>query len=231
MRYIISSSILILFYVSPFFQSFGQDTLNSHTSRKEYAINVRYRDRNMALYIDAIGGSIRNYHNSFQYGIGTAVEFKIRDYHSLGGGLNYWRSDDWHNLFGYYYSMNCLQVETEYRYYHNLRNRMSKGRSGNNFSANYFLFSPGVYLQIKRRNLEDYYWDYSQGIWVLEYTKPLVIRPDIRIGYGIQRTFWRNMKFNINGGIQFRKGIDSFKPLELLYDMYYIRFSLGYIII
>jgi hypothetical protein len=230
MKNLTKTGIIILLCVCPILQSFGQDTLSHHTARKDYQINARYRDRTMALSIDAIGGSMRNNRNSLQYGLGTAVEFKIRDYHSLGGGVNIWRSDNWYDLFGYYSSKNCLQVELEYRYYHNLRNRMSKGLTGNNFSANYFLFSPGGYLQIKRKHLEDYYWDFSQGIWVLEYTRSLVIRPDIRIGYGIQRTFWRNLKVDINGGIQFRKGIDSFRPLELLYDMYYIQFSLGYII-
>ena len=226
---IIKAGIIILFCACPVQQSPGQDTL-SHDTRKDYQINARYRDRTIALSVYAIGGSMRNYDHSFQYGIGTAIEFKIRDSHSLGGGVNMWRSGDWNDFFGYYYSMNCFQVEMGYRYYHNLSKRMSKGRTGNNFSADYFLFSPGVYLQMKRRNLEDYYWDFSQGIWVLEYSKPLVIRPDIKVGYGIQRTFWRNLKFDVNGGIQFRKGIDSFKPLELLYDMYYIQFSLGYII-
>ena len=227
MRNTIKIGIIIFLCVWPAVKSLGQeDTLKHNEGEDSYRINARYRDRTMALSVNAIGGTMHNY----QYGIGTAVEFKIRDYHSLGGGINLWHSEDWSDLMGYYFTETCLQVEMEYRYYHNLKNRMSKGRTGNNFSANYILVSPSFYLQYKRYILEDYYWDFTQGLWVLEYNKPLVIRPVIRIGYGIQRTFWRNLKFDINAGIQFQKGISSFKPVELFQDLNYIRISFGYII-
>ncbi len=230
MRNTIKTGIIIFLCIWSAVKSFGQeDTLKQHTGEDSYRINARYRDQTMALSVNTMGAFM--YTNSkLVYGIGAAVEFKIRDYHSLGGGVNVLNSEDWFDIMGYYYTKTCLQVTMEYRYYHNLKNRMSKGRTGNNFSANYFLISPGFWLQNKQYKLEDYYWDFTQGIWVLEYTKPLLIRPGVKIGYGIQRTFLRNLNFDINGGIQFRRWDGSYKPVELLNELKYIQLSIGYII-
>ena len=231
MRNIVKVAITILFFGLPSVQSFGQeDTLKQSAGREDYRINSRYRDRTMALSVKAIGGIMIPYPDFFMYGIGTTFEFKIKDYHSVSGGINLLNSESWFPIMGYHSTKTCLQVEMGYRYYHNLKNRMSKGRTGNNFSANYFLLSPGFWLQYKQYILEDYYWDFTKGLWVLEYSKPLVLRPDVRLGYGLQRTFWRNLNFDINGGIQFTRWEGPVTAVDLLFELSYIQFSLGYII-
>lgn len=227
MRNITKAGILILFSVCSVVQSFGQeDTLKRLPGKESYMTNTRYRDRTVALSVNARGAFLDiDDHDKFKYGIGTAVEFKIKDSHSLGAGLSFLFSSDWPMISAYHNCKNRLEINIGYRYYHNLRNRMSKGQTGNNFSANYFIVSPCLWIKSGRYNMDDYYWDFAKGIWVIKYTRALDLKPGIRLGYGLQRAFWRNLNFDINGGIQFCHWA-YIKPTKLLY----IQFSLGYLI-
>ncbi len=225
MRKTIRIRIIILLCLWPAVQSFGQtDTLKQ--TETAYKINGKYRDRNMAMYING-KGSIMNtdYELKARYGIGTAIEFKLHNNHSLGAGLSLLINDDWPLFFGFNKRNVNLEFDIGYRYYYNLRKRMSKGLTGNNFSANYLLVSPCFWLQYKPYILEDYYWDFDNGIWVMKYTSAIEINPGLRLGYGLQRTFWRNMNFDMNSGIQFRRWESLSSPADLIY----IQFSLGYI--
>ena len=119
-----------------------------------------------------------------------------------------------------------FEIELGYRYYHNLRKRMSKGQTGNNFSANYFLISPYLglsYLPDTKRNCQ---WDFEEGIWAVNYYSAVRANPGLRLGYGLQRNFKGKWNFDINGGIQFRPGIHSNSIAEKLY----LQFSIGYIL-
>jgi hypothetical protein len=227
MRKTVRIRIIILLCLWPAVQSFGQiDTLNQSKDETGYRIKGKYRDRTMAMYINGKGSIMDVGHGmAFRYGIGTATEFKLYNNHSLGAGLGLFYTMD-RPLFSDYDKRNVnLEFEIGYRYYHNLRNRMSKGLTGNNFSANYFLFSPYFSLQYRPYRMKGYSWDFNKGIWVIQYTSAIEFNPGLRLGYGLQRTFWRNMNFDINGGIQFRRWTFLRSPADLIY----IQFSLGYI--
>lgn len=227
MRKTVRIKIIILLCLWPSVQSFGQmDTLNQPSDETGYRIKGKYRDRTIAMYINSKGSIMDVGHSmAFRYGIGTAVEFKLHNNHSLGAELSLLINDDWPLFRGYNKTNANFEFDIGYRYYHNLRKRMSKGLTGNNFSANYLLVSPGFWLQYRPYSMEDYYWDFTKGIWVIKYTSAIEINPDLKFGYGLQRTFWRNMNFDINGGIQFRRWESLNSPADLIY----IQFSFGYI--
>ncbi len=227
MRNAINTGIIILFCISPFIQSFGQkDTLKLSSNDNGYSVNGKYRDRSMAIYLNGKGSIMNADHRMIRYGLGSTFEYKLYNNHSLGAGLSFLVADDWPIFSGYYVTDARLEFEIGYRYYHNLNNRMSKGLTGNNFSANYFLISPYFWLQYRPFWQEDYYWDFNKGIWLIKSTSEITIKPGVRIGYGLQRTFWRNFNFDINGGIQIRKWTGSPRKFEFLY----LQFSIGYII-
>jgi hypothetical protein len=218
--------ILILLCWWPAVKSSGQPDTLKQTSETGYTINAKYRDRIMALSVNGKGSLMNLDYLITRYGINTAIEFKLHNNHSLGAGLSLLINDDW-PLFSDISKRNVnLEFDIGYRYYHNLRNRMSKGLAGNNFSANYFIVSPYFFLQYVPYYLKGYYWDFNKGMWAIQYTSSIEINPGLRLGYGLQRTFWKNMNFDINGGIQFRRWEYLGSPVNLIY----IQFSLGYIL-
>lgn len=227
MKNTVKTGIIILLCVWPVIQSFGQTDTLKHTKETGYRVNVKYRDRSMALSINSKGRIMNtDYEMNIRYGIGTTIEFKLFNNHSLGAGLSLLITDDWPMFDGFNKRDANLEFDIGYRYYYNLRNRMSKGLTGNNFSANYLIVSPCFWLQYIPYSMKDYYWDFNKGIWIIKSTCAIEFNPGLRLGYGLQRTFWRNMNFDINGGIQFRKWTSLRSPADLIY----IQFSLGYII-
>ena len=227
MRTEIKILITIFICVFQFIQASGQeDTLKIPSNNNVFSIDGKYRDRKYAIYLDGKGRIMNADRGMIIYGFGPGIEYKLFNNHSICADLNFMIADDLSHLKGYYVTRARIEFETGYRYYHNLRKRMSKGLTGNNFSANYLILSPYFWLQYQPYFMERYYWDFENGTWALVYTSSIKMNPGIRLGYGLQRNFWKNVNFDINGGIQFQRVTYSPKLTEL----FFCQFSIGIII-
>lgn len=223
MKMILRLIIILLMGLCTSIQTLGQtDTLKQFKEKSAFQVDEKFRDRTLSWTINAKGVMRYDIPFYFNYGIGTRVEYKLSNNHSLEAGFGLFLNSD-----TYYYSSNAsIEFDLGYRYYHNLRRRMSKGLTGNNFSANYILISPYFGLRNKPYSMQNYHWDFDQGTWAVNYSSGIGINPGIRLGYGLQRSFWGKMNFDINGGIQFWGPEYYASPADRLY----LQFSIGYII-
>ena len=222
-----SKTSLLVFMVCWFIPKpvFNQtDTLTHNAMVNKVTIPEKYRDRNKAWYVDAIvsfpnpkvGTEIR-------YGLGVSNEFKLKRQHSLGAGLNILMVDE-APVFSYSHPVMSFEVKLEYRYYHNLNNRMSWGLTANNFYADYFLVSPYVSFGYSSYN-EGFRFDFDSGSWIKEVKNTLRVDPCLRLGYGIQRPIVKRIGFNLNGGFQLQRTLYLYSPWSLVYFQFCIQYT------
>jgi hypothetical protein len=221
-------AILFLVIVWPVRPGYGQEDSLLHTDDGSgYRVAGKFSDRTKAWYMDASARYTKpDYLKELTYRLGVSLEYKLWNNHSLGAGLNLQMIDreplfssSPHRTFG-------VEVKLDYRYYHNLKNRMSKGLTGNNFNANYILVSPAVSFGYEPYTLEGYQWDFNTGSWIVSYKSSFMAMPDLRLGYGMQRSIWKNLNYDINGGFQIQRRSQIDKPLSLIYFQFAIRYTL-----
>jgi hypothetical protein len=151
-----------------------------------------------------------------------AYEHKLSKMNGIGAGMGvFFKFDEYRKL-----EDKVLQFDIRYKYFYNLHHRMSLGKTGNNFSADYILISPGITLTKTPYEISGYLWDFTQGYWVAHYKREVVMDPRLKIGYGIQRELRKRIVLDINAGIQ--AGKFSYTPH--FYDLLFGQVTLGFII-
>ena len=103
---------------------------------------------------------------------------------------------------------------------------MSKGLTGNNFSANYFYVSPNFLLRLNTRVSTNYSWDFTNGYWVVSSKKERIYETGLKLGYGFQRVIQNKMNFDINAGIQINGNSEWSHPEQL----FFLQIRIGFII-
>jgi hypothetical protein len=204
---------------------FSQDTIRDVQNTGFDFMNGKYKNRKSALRaslyvnteeVEFWETGILSGFSSF--GILTNYEFKFAKLHSINSGIKAYITNGKYEY---------LRVFTSYRFYHNLKKRMTFGKTGENFAANYFFVEPSWGIARSPYRLRSYIWDYNQGKWALTFKKEVKQIYTIWMGYGIQRIVLNNFNIDANFGIYFQGDNYSFE-----YDRPYIlaQVSLGYII-
>jgi hypothetical protein len=222
-----SFRILILFLLFyPVLNCFGQNDTTEIIKKEPDFLNDKFKERISMLYI---GGNtiIESMYSEFEpsSGIYAAYEHKLNKYHVVGAGMGYYL----HYQDLRYYSYNSfnplLRFDVTYKFYHNLNSRMSKGLTGNNFSANYFYVSPNFLFKLNTRVSTNYSWDFTNGYWVGTTTKERIYEPGLKLGYGFQRVIGNKMNFDMNAGFQISSKSYQWDQLP-----FFVQIKLGFII-
>jgi hypothetical protein len=227
MKKFIFRNIWLLSLFCPFIQVFGQeDSIKSKEKEPDF-VNDKFRERTSMFYIAVKSGIENGQKGLTAYsGAYTGYEFKISKLNVIGAGLGLYYQ--YHNAdFKNYEAYNLLtQINITYKYFYNLDRRMSKGLTGNNFSANYFLLSPNLSYTRSPYYITSYTWDFTKGSWLTKYERNVQLIPKLKIGYGFQRTLRNKWNFDINAGIQ----LQNYNSGNSLDDLLFGQFIIGYII-
>jgi len=200
------------------------DTLKNASGVNEFSVQEKYRDRNKAWYVNAIVSSTNlKFNEELRYGLGISNEYKLKRQHSLGGGLNILIVDQ-SPIFSYSHPEISIELKLEYRFYHNLNNRMGWGLNADNFYANYFLISPYLAFGYSAYS-QGYHFDFDTGNWMKETRSTLRVDPCLRLGYGLQRPIWKKVSFDVNGGFQVQRTPYLYSPWSLLYFQFAFRYT------
>ncbi|HJZ40924.1 MAG TPA: hypothetical protein VJ203_11195 [Bacteroidales bacterium] len=219
-------AILLLVFMWPALACFCQpDSLLHAEEESGFRVADKFSDRSKAWYVNASGSySKPDYLQELSYRLGVSFEYKLGNSHSLGAGLNVLMFDKEPLFSPYPHRTFGVKVNLEYRYYHNLKGRMSRGLTGNNFNADYFLFSPALSFGYEPYTLQGYQWDFNTGTWIVSYKSSFKAIPDLRLGYGIQRSIGKSFNYDINGGFQIQRMSNLKSPLSLIYFQLGIRY-------
>lgn len=219
---------VLLVLLSPVFNCFSQIDKTLPKEREPDFMNDKFRERTSMFYIsgNTTLESI-NYYFGATNGIYSAYEHKLHKYHVIGVGMGYF----FHYRNAEYFSYNSrydklLRLDLSYKYYHNLKLRMSKGLTGNNFSANYLYVSPNFSFMRSTSELSGYSWDFTHGYWVITSKREIIWEPRLKIGYGFQRVIRNKLNIDINAGIQISNNSDQWHPEQLLFG----QITIGFII-
>ncbi len=221
-------TIILFALLGPALTGFGQtDTTVSKEGEPDF-VNEKFKERTSMFYI-AGNTTLESIYYSFAptIGINTAYEHKLNSCHAIGAGIGYFLHYQ-HFSFPPFNSFdNFLRIDLSYKYYHNLNSRMSRGLTGNNFSANYFYVAPTLSFLRRPNEYSNSAWDFTHGYWVITSKKSEIIyRPSLRIGYGFQRVIRDKMNFDMNGGIQINNSMYRYE----IENHFYFQIKLGFII-
>jgi hypothetical protein len=196
------------------------------TDSANFKVQGKYIDRKYSWYFNTAGLLTSRRDNPiYGFGIGTTAEFKFWDSHSLSPGLNfYYMRTNWLVAQGSHYMR--LSLDLSYRYYYNLKSRMSKGLTGNNFCANYILVKPFFLFNYEPYETESYWWDFDKGEWVIKSVKKFKVEPVLYLGYGLQRNLGNRFTIDVNGGLMFSNSMDFSNPLSSFYLQLNLRYLL-----
>jgi hypothetical protein len=207
----------------------GQDdgvTIPSDTTDQYSFIDNKFKSRKSALTAALYANStnVTLWHNNIidgntGFGLHASYEYKIIKKHSLKIGTQLFITNKKHEYARFY----C-----NYRFYHNLNQRMQRGKTGDNFSANYFFVEPAYFVERTPYRLIDYEWDFDKGEWKFNYKKSVSTFSRIWIGYGLQRNFVSKFYFDLNAGFDFQEIGNINTPYFQLY--LFTQLSIGYII-
>ncbi|HLO58183.1 MAG TPA: hypothetical protein VK179_05545 [Bacteroidales bacterium] len=199
----------------------------SKSDTVEFKIQKKFIDRKMAWYLNVTGLLMNTGREDF-FGVGggTTVEKKLWNSSSISASLNLFHvsHDLWfmNNSSGY----TSLNLDLNYRYYLNLKNRMRTGLTGNNFNANYIVLAPYFLFFYKPYRSNSIQWDFEKGEWIIKTSRKIELQPYLKVGYGIQRSIWKDLYVDINSGFQINQLPDFDDPFSLMY----LNFNLKYII-
>jgi len=202
------------------------DTTRTKEKEPDF-VNDKFKERTSMLYVAWKTGIENGQKGLTAYsGFYSAYEFKLSKLHLIGAGLGLYYQ--FHNIdFKNYQANNLLtQINITYKFFYNLDRRMSKGLTGNNFSANYFLVSPNLSYMRSPYSLTSYAWDFTKGSWEANYERNVTIIPKLKIGFGIQRTLRNKIIFDLCAGIH----LQNFNSGNSLDDLLFGQFMIGYII-
>jgi hypothetical protein len=185
-------------------------------------VNGKFQQRTSMIYIAGKGSIAMGEDQFANTGIYSMFEYKVVNMHAVGAGIGY--------FIQYYMPSSSesppynglnqgIELNFTYKFLYNLENRMSKGLTGNNFSANYFFISPEFIYLIKPYSVSNVAWDFTRGAWAVKSARENAFLPMIKMGYGIQRTMKR-LTFDINAGIQMGNNHEGF---------FYAQITAGYI--
>jgi len=211
--------VIFLALLNPVLNCFSQ-TDSTRAGECDF-VNEIFMERTSMFYIAGKGSGVKGMDMFANTGIYSMFDYKVAKMHAVGAGIGYFiqyympsssESPEYNGL------NQGLELSFTYKFLYNLANRMSKGLTGNNFSANYFFLSPEFIYFIKPYAVSSAAWDFTKGAWAINSERKNVFIPVLKLGYGIQRTVKR-LTFDVNGGIQMGKN----------YDGLYIQITAGYI--
>lgn len=227
MRILILRTTLLLFLFCPLIRVSGQS--DSIKSEEPDFINDKFKEKTFMLYVAGKGSLVINWDMFANTGIYSMFEYKVAKMHAVGAGIGYFiqyympsSSDESPEYNGLNQG---LELNFTYKFLYNLENRMSKGLTGNNFSANYFFLSPEFIYLIKPYSVSDVAWDFTKGAWAVNSEHANKFIPVLKMGYGIQRTYKR-LTFDINAGVQLGK---YYSDLVYQKGFLYAQITAGYI--
>ena len=225
MNWPIKFIVLLLIFLCHIVLASGQADsvrIKKHSREYNYAIN-KYSDKKSALYLgvktntfDITLWSDEIISGKTGAGIEAGYELKIMKYHSFSPRVY---------LFIDNKKSEYARFSAEYRYYYNLKSRMQSGKTGNNFYANYFVIVPAFRIERAPYGVDSYAWDFTRGLWKINYKKRVETLPTVWFGYGLQRNIFSRVNFDINAGLRFE---DFFSTYNHIY--FISQFSVSYII-
>jgi hypothetical protein len=209
-------NVVLLFLLSPVFNCFSQT--DTTLAKEPDFVNEKFKERTSMFYI-AGNATVETMNYSFAAtnGIYTAFEHKFKMYHAIGAGAGYYIQ---------YRDMNhyiddgldqLLRFNLSYKFFYNLNIRMSKGLTGNNFSANYLYISPNFTLIRNPYEYAGAAWDFTNGYWVITSKRETVCIPRLKVGFGFQRVIRNKINFDLNAGLQFGNETNQYEPEKLLF--------------
>ena len=162
----------------------------------EFKYETKFSDRNKLCLLNANGIFIITGNKILSdFGLNGITEYKLWKYHSLFAGIGLVQVYK-QPIFAHYHEKTRninLNISGGYRYYYNLKDRMIKGLTGNNFNANYLQISPYLLLGYEPYELKSYDWDFNRGMWELKYKSSIKAQAGLNLGYGIQRSYWNKL--------------------------------------
>jgi hypothetical protein len=197
-------NVVLLLLLSPVFNCFSQTDTTLAKAKEPDFVNEKFKERTSMFYVAGKGSVVKGFDIFANAGIYSMYDFKVAKMHAVGAGLGYFiqyympgteESPEYNGL------NQGIELSFTYKFLYNLENRMSKGLTGNNFSANYFFFSPEFIYLIKPYSVSDVAWDFTKGAWAINSEHENRFIPLFKMGYGIQRTF-KCLTFDINAGVQ-----------------------------
>jgi hypothetical protein len=204
MRTFYFRNILLLALSFPVINGFSQiDTTLAKEGEPDF-VNGKFQERTSMFYVAGKGSVVKGFDIFANTGIYSMYDFKVAKMHAVGAGIGYFiqyympgtdESPPYNGL------NQGIELSFTYKFLYNLENRMSRGLTGNNFSANYFFFSPEFIYLIKPYSVSDVAWDFSKGAWAVNSEHENRFIPLLKMGYGIQRTLKR-LTFDLNAGVQ-----------------------------
>jgi hypothetical protein len=220
-------NILLLALLGPSIAGFGQTDTTLSKEKEPDFVNDKFKERISMFYIAGKTTlETMNYGFAPTIGIYTGYEHKFHSFHAIGAGIGYFGHYQDFGFTPYNSFDDLLRIDLSYKYYHNLNLRMSKGLTGNNFSANYFYVSPGLNIRSLYSRISSSSWDFTHGYWVTTSKREIIYDPRLKIGYGFQRIISNKMNFDLNTGIQISSYMRPYHPEEL----FYFQVTLGFII-
>ena len=116
---------------------------------------------------------------------------------------------------------NNVHFRVSARYYHNLQRRITTGKTGNNFLANYFYFTYNSDYVKWDGVIPTASWDFHQGKWKCESQIKIREHSTLQIGYGFQRQVYKRLIFNAEAGILKAFPFDSNVDLNIKINLRY----------
>jgi hypothetical protein len=193
--------LLLLFY--PVLNCYSQtDTALVKESEPTF-VNDIFMERNSMFYVAGKGSVLMDLDMFTNTGIYAMFDYKVAKIHAVGTGIGYFiqyympRSSESPEYNGLNQG---IELNFTYKFLYNLKNRMSRGLTGDNFSANCFSVTPEFIYLIKPYSVQNVTWDFTKGAWAINYKHENMFISWIKMGYGIQRTVKR-LTFDLNAGI------------------------------
>jgi len=226
MKSIILRNIVLLVLSGPLIPCFSQT--DTTLAKESDFVNEKFQERTSMFYIAGKGSVAKGQDIFANTGIYSMFDYKVAKIHAVGAGIGYFiqyympsssESPEYNGL------NQGLELNFTYKFLYNLENRMSKGLTGNNFSANYFFLSPEFIYLIKPYSVSNVAWDFTKGAWTVNSARENAFIPLLKMGYGIQRTLKR-LTFDINAGIQMGK---NYEDLHNQTGFFYAQITAGYI--
>jgi hypothetical protein len=195
--------LILLVLLIPVSNCFSQTDTTGIGGAKPDFVNDIFMERTSMFYVAGKGSVLIDQDIFANTGIYAMFDYKVAKIHAVGTGIGYFiqyympRSSESPEYNGLNQG---IELNFTYKFLYNLKNRMSRGLTGDNFSANYFFISPEFIYLIKPYSVQSVAWDFTKGAWAINYKHENMFIPWIKMGYGIQRTVKR-LTFDLNGGI------------------------------
>jgi hypothetical protein len=220
-------TMVILALSFPVINGFSQtDTTLAKEGEPDF-VNDKFKERTSMFFVAGKGSVVKGMDMFANTGIYSMYDIKVAKMHAVGAGIGY--------FFQYYMPSSNdspeynginqgIELNFTYKFLYNLENRMSRGLTGNNFSANYFFLSPEFIYLFKPYSVQTVTWDFTKGAWAVNSEHENRFIPLLKMGYGIQRTYKR-LTFDINAGFL----VGKYEEQVYQKDFFYVQITAGYI--